>query len=269
MGHISGAGRTEGAVVDVEIGAVAAGGVGNKGALGEACGRSRHGFVPRVGGHVQHRITLAGGEGEGGSRVIYPATVVGAARIEAFGIRSGDTLERVCEVRASVAGNGCRPASWGAAEGNSGGEGAGWRTRGTPEFHPGLDNFGRTLPFHPRPGEAASGDTGDLTVVITVDGDRGEIERVAPAANVADVEGRGRGGRGGGDTREDRGGGRRRRRAVRRIAHADLQARGPAHVGPRGLGGGEKRGGMVSQAGMRPTIRSVPGKSIGGGPVCI
>src|SRR3990167_7087500 len=123
MGHISGAGRTEGAVVDVEIGAVAAGGVGNKGALGEACGRSRHGFVPRVGGHVQHRITLAGGEGEGGSRVIYPATVVGAARIEAFGIRSGDTLERVCEVRASVAGNGCRPASWGAAEGNSGGEG--------------------------------------------------------------------------------------------------------------------------------------------------
>src|SRR3989344_1315060 len=136
MRHISSAGRTEDALVDVEIGAIAAGGVGNKGALGEACSRSRHGFVPRVSSHVQHRITLAGDEGEGGGRVVHPGAVVVTARIEAFGIRSSGALERVCEVGAGVAGNGCRPAGWRAAHGDSGGEGTGGGTRGTPEVHP-------------------------------------------------------------------------------------------------------------------------------------
>src|SRR3990167_7972926 len=230
MRHISSAGRTEDALVDVEIGAIAAGGVGNKGALGEACSRSRHGFVPRVSSHVQHRITLAGGEGEGGSRVVHPGAVVGTARIEALGIRADDTLERVCEVGAGIAGNGCRPAGWRTAQGDGGGEGTGGRTGGTPEFHPGLDNFSGTLALHPGPGEASSGDTGDLTVVLTVDGDGSKVEKVLSGAHIADIQGGGGGGRSGGDTREDRGGGRRRSGTVRGVAHADLQARAHANV---------------------------------------
>src|SRR3989304_96391 len=70
-------------------------------------------------------------------------------------------------------------------------------TRGTPEFHPGLDNFSGTLALHPGPGEASSGDTGDLTVVITVDGDGSKVERVRSGAHIADIQGGGGGGRSG------------------------------------------------------------------------
>src|SRR3989338_2464984 len=103
MGNIDSAGSSHGALVDIEIGAIAAGGVGNKGALSETRGGSRDGTVTRMGSHEQHGVVLGGGEAQSGSRVLYTAAVIGTARIEAFGIRAGDTFERGGQVCPGVA----------------------------------------------------------------------------------------------------------------------------------------------------------------------
>src|SRR3989338_8176379 len=103
MGNIGSAGSSHSALVDIEVRAIAAGGIGNKGALGETRGGSRDGTVTRIGGHKQHGVVLGGGEGRGSSRILYPAAVIRSGGVEAFGVRSGDTLERVCEVCARVA----------------------------------------------------------------------------------------------------------------------------------------------------------------------
>src|SRR3989338_4221341 len=103
MGNIGSAGSGHGALVDIEVGAVAAGGVGNKGALGETRGGSSDGTVTRMGGHEQHGVVLCGGEAQSGSWVLYPAAVIRTGGVEAFGVRSGDILQGIGEIRPGVA----------------------------------------------------------------------------------------------------------------------------------------------------------------------